>query len=270
MAEEQVTAVEQQSQPSEQTAATETSWRDSLSDDLKTNASLQKFSDVGTLAKSYINAEQMIGKDKMVVPGDNTTEDEWNDIYNKLGRPQEPGAYELKHEVGEEYLNQDMLTKFKETAHKYGLSPKQAQGVLDHYQEITNQVNVDNDNSVMLTQQENERSLREEWGRSYDENINKASSLAKTFLGEEILTTKLADGSNLGDSADLIRGLTKIANLVSEDKLVGDKTSTVDTANIQSQINTLTDAGGAYWNKMDPNHQSTVDKVLALREMLSS
>ena len=73
MAEEQVTAVEQQSQPSEQTAATETSWRDSLSDDLKTNASLQKFSDVGTLAKSYINAEQMIGKDKMVVPGVNTT-----------------------------------------------------------------------------------------------------------------------------------------------------------------------------------------------------
>jgi hypothetical protein len=163
-----------------------------------------------------------------------------------------------------------MLTRFKETAHKYGLSPKQAQGVLDHYQDITNQVNVDNENSVMLTQQENERSLREEWGRSYDENINKASSIAKTFLGEEILTTKLADGSNLGDNADLIRGLTKIANLVSEDKLVGDKTSTVDTANIQSQINTLTESGGAYWNKMDPNHQSTVDKVLALREMLSS
>ena len=59
----------------------------------------------------------------------------------------------------------------------------------------------------------------------------------------EILTTKLADGSNLGDNADLIRGLTKIANLVSEDKLVGDKTSTVDTANIQSQINTAIASG---------------------------
>ena len=50
MAEEQVTAVEQQSQPSESTAietpATEVSWRDSLPDELKSNTSLEKFSDL--------------------------------------------------------------------------------------------------------------------------------------------------------------------------------------------------------------------------------
>ena len=94
MSEDQVTAVEQQSQPSELTATetptTKVSWRDSLPDDIKGNTSLEKFSDVSTLAKSYINAESMIGKDKMVVPGVNTTEDEWNDIYTKLGRPSTP------------------------------------------------------------------------------------------------------------------------------------------------------------------------------------
>ena len=67
MSEDQVTAVDQQSQPSESTAteapAAEASWRDSLPEELKTNASLEKFSDVSTLAKSYINAESMIGKD---------------------------------------------------------------------------------------------------------------------------------------------------------------------------------------------------------------
>ena len=133
MSEDQVTEVEQQSQPSETTATpeptttTEVSWRDSLPDDLKTNESLGKFSDVSTLAKSYINAEQMIGKDKMVVPSANTTEDEWNDIYDKLGRPSAPNAYELKAELGEgEQIDEQLMSSFKETAHKHGLSPAQA------------------------------------------------------------------------------------------------------------------------------------------------
>ena len=70
MSEEQVTAAEQQSQPSEQTETVEVSWRDSLPEDIRDNSSLSKFTDVSTLAKSYINAEQMIGKDKFTIPGD--------------------------------------------------------------------------------------------------------------------------------------------------------------------------------------------------------
>ena len=62
MAEEQVTAVEEQSQPSEQTATSEpveTSWRDSLPDDLRSNTSLEKFSDVSTLANATASLAQI-------------------------------------------------------------------------------------------------------------------------------------------------------------------------------------------------------------------
>ena len=53
MADEQVTAVEEQSQPSGETEPAEASWRDSLPDDIKDNASLSKFSDVSTSKKLY-------------------------------------------------------------------------------------------------------------------------------------------------------------------------------------------------------------------------
>ena len=95
MADEQVTAVEEQSQPSGETAPAEASWRDSLPDDIKDNASLSKFSDVSTLAKSYINAEQMIGKDKFVVPSQSASEEEWAEVYAKLGRPEAADQYQI-------------------------------------------------------------------------------------------------------------------------------------------------------------------------------
>ena len=279
MAEEQVTAVEEQSQPSESTATetpvvtteeTVANWRDSLPEELKTNASLEKFSDVSTLAKSYINAESMIGKDKMVIPGANTTEDEWNDIYDKLGRPSDPNAYELKAELAEgEQIDEQLMSSFKETAHKHGLSPAQAQGLLDYYNSISSQSLVDLDNNAVLAQEQSQRELREEWGRSYDDNLNKASTVGKQFFGEDVFGMQLADGSKLGDNPALIKGLSKMASIVSEDVFAGDKNSAASSANMQQQINDLTAPNSPYWNKMDPQHEATVQKVLALRSIVT-
>tara|TARA_R100000541_G_scaffold9610_4_gene17362 strand:+ start:261 stop:1097 length:837 start_codon:yes stop_codon:yes gene_type:complete len=277
MSEDQVTEVEQQSQPSETTATieptattTEVSWRDALPDDLKSNESLGKFSDISTLAKSYINAEQMIGKDKMVVPGANTTEDEWSDIYDKLGRPSAPDAYELTAELGEgEEVDAQLMSSFKETAHKHGLSPAQAQGLLDYYNNISTQSMTDMANNSVLVQEQSQRELREEWGGSYEANLSQASNIGKQFFGEEIYGLQMADGSQLGDNPTLIKGLAKMASVVSEDTLVGDKQSAASGGNFQQQINDLTSPNSAYWNKMDPQHDATVQKVLALRSMIS-
>jgi hypothetical protein len=212
----------------------------------------------------------MIGKDKMVVPGANTTEEEWNDIYNKLGRPSDPNGYELKAELAEgEPIDEQLMSSFKETAHKHGLSPAQAQGLLDYYNSISNQSMVDMENNAVLAQEQSQRELREEWGRSYEENLNKASNVGKQFFGEDVFGLQMADGSKLGDNPALIKGLSKMASIVSEDVFAGDKTAASSSANMQQQINDLTAPNGPYWNKMDPQHEATVQKVLALREIVS-
>ena len=87
------TAVEQQSNRLEKLQAPEASWRDSLPDDIKDNASLSKFSDVSN--KNYINAEQMISKDKFVVPSQSASEEEWAEVYAKLGRPESADQYQI-------------------------------------------------------------------------------------------------------------------------------------------------------------------------------
>ena len=104
----------------------------------------------------------------------------------------------------------------------------------------------------MLAQEQSSRELREEWGRSYDDNLSKASQIGKQYLGEDAFQLQMADGSMLGDNATLIKGLAKLAMVMSED-----------------QLNNLTAPTSPYWNKSDPQHDATVQKVYALRQVLN-
>ncbi len=75
--------------------ATPPSWKDSISEDFRNDPNIEKFTEIDALAKSYINATKMIGQDKLVIPTNNSTEDQWNEVYSKLGRPESADKYSL-------------------------------------------------------------------------------------------------------------------------------------------------------------------------------
>jgi len=72
---------------------TESSWKESISEAYRNDPSIEKFTEIDALAKSYINATRMIGQDKIVVPNKNSTEEVWEEAYAKLGRPETPDQY---------------------------------------------------------------------------------------------------------------------------------------------------------------------------------
>jgi hypothetical protein len=67
---------------------TPASWKNSISEEFRNDPNIEKFTEIDALAKSYINATRMIGQDKVAVPNKNSTEDQWNEVYSKLGRPE--------------------------------------------------------------------------------------------------------------------------------------------------------------------------------------
>ena len=85
---------------------------------------------------------------------------------------------------------------------------------------------------VETSQAQSEAELRKEWGRSFDENIKKAGAVAKANMDGEILELTLADGRRLGDHPAIIKGFANIANLMSEDKMIG-------TGEVVQQVFTL-------------------------------
>ena len=77
------------------TVQTAKSWKETISEEYRNDPNIAKFTEIDALAKSYINATRMIGTDKVAIPNKNFTEDQWNEFYDKVGRPETPDKYNL-------------------------------------------------------------------------------------------------------------------------------------------------------------------------------
>ena len=77
------------------TPAPQVSWKNTISEQFRNDPSIEKFTEIDALAKSYINATKMIGQDKVAIPNNNSTDDQWNEVYDKLGRPESADKYAL-------------------------------------------------------------------------------------------------------------------------------------------------------------------------------
>ena len=261
-----LSSTQQQTQP-----VSGKTWKEAISQEYRSNPNIEKFTELDALAKSYINAVSMIGTDKIPLPGKSATDEQWNEVYNKLGRPESPDKYTLELKTDVAPVDENVIKGFAQNAHKLGLNNKQAQGILEFYKQTLESSAKEMSVNMESAQAEAANMLRSEWGKSYDENLRKASAVAQTYLEPELLDTQLKDGSRLGDNPKIIKAFANIANLLSEDKIIGTEADNVlQGREIEKEIEELTsDRQGAYWNKMHPNHNKVVNQVLALREMLS-
>ena len=247
------------------------SWKDTISEEFRNDPNISKFTEIDALAKSYINATRMIGQDKVAVPNENSTDDQWQEVYGKLGRPESPDKYKLEVKSDTVPLDDGAIKSFAENAHKLGLNNKQAQGILEYYKNSmegsAQQARIDTETA----QANAEAELRKEWGGNYDANIKKAGSVAKANMNPQILDMELKDGTRLGDHPEVIKGFANIANLMSEDKLVSTESENVSQGtDYEAEISKIVnDRDGTYWNKAHPDHDKVVQQVFTLRTMMN-
>jgi hypothetical protein len=254
------------------TAQPTSSWKDSISEDFRNDPSIEKFTEIDALAKSYINATKMIGQDKIVIPTKNSSQEAWDEAYAKLGRPESADKYALDAKSDVVPFDETAIKSFAEQSHKLGLNNKQAQGILEFYKNnmegSAQQAKIDTETA----QSQAEQQLRQEWGRDFEGKVKQAGALAKANINPEVLDMTLSNGTRLGDHPEIIKGFAKIANMMSEDKIVATESENVNTvADIESEISAITnDTDGPYWNKQHPDHDKAVQQVYTLREMLNA
>ena len=252
--------------PKTETPETSTDWKVSLSDDVKADKSLENIKDINALAKSYIHAQKMVGSDKIPVPNKYATEDDWNAVYEKLGRPKTADGYKFDLPQDKQ-VDEVSLKEFSSQAHKLGLLPNQAQGMVKFYNEITAKSLQDADSKALAARETSTKELKQEWGQAFDQKVSQAATLAKSVGATELLDTNLADGTKLGDHPVMIKAFAELANKMGEDSIVQASGPTYLTPNqIEKQIGELTQENSAYWDKNHTNHEAAVQEVLALRE----
>lgn len=247
-----------------------TDWKASLSDEIRNEKSLENISDIESLAKGYVHAQRLVGADKIPVPNKFATEEDWNKVYEKLGRPK--SADEYKFNLPEDKtVDEAALKTFAEQAHKLGLLPGQADGVVKFYNDMIGQ-ELSNANSIAeAARNKATTELKTEWGQAYDQKIAAANQVVASVFPQGFMSMNMEDGTKLGDNPAVIKAFAMLAERMGEDKIVQSDGPMMQTPKqIDKEINNLTAPGSAYWDKNHPNHQTAVEEVLALREQKSS
>jgi len=262
---EPTSQVSAETQPTTLTAETVvTDWKASLSDEIRADKSLENIKDVEGLAKSYVHAQKLVGADKIPVPNKHATEEDWKEVYKKLGRPEDASGY--KYDLPEDQtIDETALKNFSDQAHKLGLLPGQANGMVKFYNEMQAASLQEQDSVAIAARENSSKELKQEWGQAYDQKISQANNLAKTVGIGELFDTNLADGTKLGDNPVMIKAFAELAAKMGEDSITQSSGPIYQTpAQIEKEIGNLTQAGSAYWDKTHPNHNIAVEEVKAL------
>ena len=272
MSEEQVADVSVEAEVAPSVLQTDDSmgdWREALPDDLRDHQALRNISDVSTLAKTMIHAQSMVGAEKIPVPGKWATDDDWNQVYAKLGRPEAAEMYEF--ETGETELDQDFVNTFREVAHKAGLSNRQAQELAGWYVSLAGEGGPDGTVDVEAAKLEVAAELRKEYGNAFEDRLALGDNYIDEFGAEGLGELRLEDGVPLVNHPAFIRTMINaaqyISESVSEDKLVGDKSSGgITPAEADQQITQLMRPDSPYWDASHPMHESHVQQVYQLQQ----
>ena len=260
------------SSTTDSTVQTAKSWKETISEEYRNDPNISKFTEIDALAKSYINATRMIGSDKVIVPNNNSTEEAWNEVYDKLGRPESAEKYSL--DAKSEVINFDeaAIKSFAEQSHKLGLNNKQAQGILEFYKNNMEGTAQQEKIDMETAHAQAEQQLRQEWGRDFDNKIKQAKALAQANIDLKFLESQLKDGSKVGDHPEVIKGFAKMASMMQEDKIVTTESENVNKGrDLEGEISTImNDKNHPYHIKGHPDHDKSVQQLLTLREMLNA
>ena len=242
-----------------------------IPDEYKEDKALANFQDMNQFVKSYLHAQKMVGLDKIPVPNKYATDEDWQEVYKRLGAPETPDQYKYKF-AKDQKVDEASLKAFNEVAQKNGLLPKQAENIVKFYNELSQQAVSQEASKIDAARLESETVLKTEYGSEYNKRLDQAKRLASQTLGADFLNnTILKNGSKLGDNVSLIKAFSTLADKLSEDEIVkGEGTDYMSAKELQKQIDELQQPGSPYWIKTHPNHKRNVDEVFKLREMLNN
>ena len=247
----------------------ETNFKDLIPEDFKEEKALDNFNNMEDFVKSYLHAQKLVGADKIPVPNKHSTDEDWHEVFKRLGAPETPEDY--KYNLKDVELDQNQVSEFNKEAHKLGLLPRQAESLIKFYNEMNSNNAASQEEAAAQAQLVTETELKKEFGPQFNKRLDQAKKLAVNSLGSEFLeNTYLKDGSRLGDNIKVIKAFSELADKLSEDEIIkGDGSEYMTAKDIEKEINELTQEGSAYWSKTHPNHQKAVQEVLKLREMLN-
>lgn len=205
-------------QPTAQPSANSV-WTAAFDEDTNAYVSNKGWKEPSDLLMSYRNLEKFAGgaKNLLELPPENATPEQLDAFYSKLGRPASPDEYGIRPPEG---ADPELTNWFKGTAHKLGLSAKQAEQLFTEWNGMSSAMQ-----EKLQAQQAQEsenaiKSLKQEWGQAFDQNIG-AGRRAVAALGLD--AGKLAAYEEKLGTAEMLKLFATLGSKMGEDTFAGER-----------------------------------------------
>ena len=163
------------------TNGTEPWWHGRLSnDDNKGWLANKGFKDLDTWVESHKNLEKLVGEQRLAIPKGDEDKANWDKVFNALGRPEKPEAYQFKAPEGKE-LNPEMIGHFAPLMHELGLNQRQASGLVEAYTALEATKAAQEATAFAAKSDQDIRDLRTEWGETFDSKIEVGRRAMRQF-----------------------------------------------------------------------------------------
>ena len=198
-------------------------FHDQITDEtVRNDPSLQSINSLDDLAKSYVHAQHLVGKDKIALPSNENDHEAWNDVLSKLGRPEKPDGYQLPKPAEDSpvHIPEGMDQEFSKKAHELGLTNKQARDLFGWYvSDVAEGQHKQFEQQVGEARQSAEQELRKEFGNAFTDKVQAAHKAVQTYGGDEVL--KVLETSGLGNDPNVVRMFAKLGENLREDTVGG-------------------------------------------------
>lgn len=248
------------------------SWLSTLPNEFREDPTLKKYKDVSALAAAHISLQKLAGAEKLAIPGKNSTPEDWQNLFRKLGVPEKVDDYKVEFKK-EAIITDDFAKDFRAKMHTAGVLPQQAQQIADWVSEM-NITNAKKFTTERAQKQQAEiEGLKKEWGNAFDVQVARANKVLAEHADEA--TVKYLVSSGLGNDVRLIKLLASAGSaLYKEDKALegqGQGTARLTPAEARSAANKIVgDFNHPYHLKDHPNHKAAVEEVAKLFEQAAS
>lgn len=164
------------------------SFQDLLPEEYKNVESLKQYKDLNGFIKSHLEQEKMVGRAVAHIPKEDSTQEQWDKYFAKIGRPESVDKYNIPEiEKPEDYVsNDELIGIFKELSHKSGLTQKQFESILNGVESYS--INAYNS----LKEEQNKKDaefeslLDKTFGNEKESTINNVKNLIRENLSPEL------------------------------------------------------------------------------------
>lgn len=249
-------------------------WKEGLPEELRNDPSMGVILDVPSLAKSFVSAQKQFGRDKIIVPDQHATEDDWKSVYQKLGLPSQFEEYQVKNPENAEF-DDGVVTTLKRAAFEQGILPRQFENLLGTLSEQNKLAMDQHETELNQATEQKIGSLKQEWGTAFQQNAamvqaiveEAANSLEMSDEVKSFMNNAVVDGVQLGNHPTFLKMFHFMSQFMSEDQLPKTpfQLDGQTKQDLQTRINeVMGNPEHPYHDAKHPNHQTAVKELQGL------